>query len=43
MGLDATPLPDFPGPGTVYDGKFSEAAGRSYYRAWLDLLLEEGR
>lgn len=41
MGLDAEPLPDFPGPGNVYDGKFSEAAGRTFYRTWLDYMLEE--
>lgn len=41
MGLDADPLPDFNGPGNVYDGKFSEAAGRSFYRTWLDYMLEE--
>ncbi|MFI5613620.1 Rieske 2Fe-2S domain-containing protein [Amycolatopsis sp. NPDC051903] len=38
MGLDIEPLKDFPGPGAVYDGKFSEAAGRSFYRTWLDHL-----
>ncbi|MBV9001164.1 MAG: Rieske 2Fe-2S domain-containing protein [Solirubrobacterales bacterium] len=42
MGMAAEPLGDeFPGPGDVYDGKFSEAAGRTFYRTWLDLLLEE--
>ena len=41
MGLDAEPLADFPGPGNVYDGKFSEAAGRTFYRTWLDYMLEE--
>jgi phenylpropionate dioxygenase-like ring-hydroxylating dioxygenase large terminal subunit len=41
MGMGGEPLEDFPGPGEVYDGKFSEAAGRSFYRAWLDHLLEE--
>jgi len=42
MGLDGgPPIADFPGPGDVYDGKFSEAAGRTFYRTWLDLLLEE--
>jgi hypothetical protein len=41
MGLDSEPLSDFPGPGDVYDGKFSEAAGRTFYRRWLDYLLEE--
>jgi phenylpropionate dioxygenase-like ring-hydroxylating dioxygenase large terminal subunit len=41
MGLDGgAPIADFPGPGDVYDGKFSEAAGRTFYRTWLDLLLE---
>jgi len=39
MGLGAEPLGDFPGPGTVYDGKFSEAAARGFYRQWLDLLI----
>lgn len=41
MGLDREPLADFPGPGRVYDGKFSEAVARTYYRTWLDLILEE--
>jgi phenylpropionate dioxygenase-like ring-hydroxylating dioxygenase large terminal subunit len=41
MGLGRQPLNDFPGPGTVYDGKFSEAAARSFYRRWLDLLTVE--
>jgi phenylpropionate dioxygenase-like ring-hydroxylating dioxygenase large terminal subunit len=41
MGIDGEAIPDFPGPGDVYDGKFSEAAGRTFYRTWLDYLLEE--
>jgi phenylpropionate dioxygenase-like ring-hydroxylating dioxygenase large terminal subunit len=41
MGISGEPLTDFPGPGDVYDGKFSEAAGRTFYRTWLDLVLEE--
>lgn len=41
MGINGEPLTDFPGPGSVYDGKFSEAAGRTYYRTWLDHLLRE--
>ena len=41
MGIDAEPLTEFAGPGRVYDGKFSEAAGRTYYRTWLDHLLTE--
>ncbi|MGW7824073.1 aromatic ring-hydroxylating oxygenase subunit alpha [Streptomyces puniciscabiei] len=38
MGLKATPVDDFPGPGDAYDGKFSESASRSFYRTWLDYL-----
>ncbi|MFN8164227.1 MAG: SRPBCC family protein [Solirubrobacterales bacterium] len=41
MGIQADPIDDFPGPGKVYDGKFSEAAGRTFYRTWLDALLKE--
>jgi phenylpropionate dioxygenase-like ring-hydroxylating dioxygenase large terminal subunit len=41
MGIQADPLTDFPGPGRVFDGKFSEAAGRTFYRTWLDSLLKE--
>ena len=45
MGLDAPPLEpgEFPGPGDVYDGKFSESAARTYYRVWRDQLLEDAR
>ena len=42
MGLEAEPLTEFPGPGRVYDGKFSEAAGRLYWRTWLDLISKSG-
>lgn len=38
MGLGRRPLQDFPGPGEVYEGKFSEANARGFYRRWLDLL-----
>jgi phenylpropionate dioxygenase-like ring-hydroxylating dioxygenase large terminal subunit len=38
MGLGREPMADFAGPGTVYDGKFSEAAARSFYRRWLDYM-----
>lgn len=38
MGLHRKPLTDFPGPGTVYDDKFSEASQRNFYRYWLDLI-----
>ena len=41
MGLGRQPIEGFPGPGTVYDGKFSEAAARSFYRRWLDLVVGE--
>lgn len=42
MGIHLEPLADaFPGPGDVYDGKYSESAGRTYYRHWRDLMLEE--
>jgi phenylpropionate dioxygenase-like ring-hydroxylating dioxygenase large terminal subunit len=41
MGIQADPIADFPGPGRVFDGKFSEAAGRTFYRTWLDALLKE--
>lgn len=43
MGLNAEPLTDFPGPGRVFDGKFSEAAGRVFWRTWLDHLTTEGK
>lgn len=41
MGLEQEPMTDFPGPDDVYDGKFSESAARTFYRTWLDLMLEE--
>lgn len=41
MGMGGEPLADFPGPGEVYDGKYSEAAARGFYRRWLDLMTEE--
>jgi hypothetical protein len=42
MGIHLEPLGDeFPGPGDVYDGKYSESAGRTYYRRWRDLMLED--
>lgn len=39
MGLGMQPLQEFPCPGDVYDGKFNEAAGRTFYRTWLDYLV----
>ena len=43
MGIQADPIEGFPGPGKVYDGKFSEAAGRKFWRTWLDLITEGER
>ncbi|WP_231571406.1 aromatic ring-hydroxylating dioxygenase subunit alpha [Gordoniibacillus kamchatkensis] len=40
MGLHREPETDFPGPGTVYADKFSEASQRNFYRYWLDLMSE---
>jgi hypothetical protein len=40
MGLGRSPVTDFPGPGEVYDGKYSEANARAFYRRWLDCLLD---
>lgn len=42
MGKSATPAEEFPGPGLVLDGKFSEAAARDFYRRWLHELVSEG-
>jgi len=39
MGMGREPLRDFPGPGVVYDGKYSEAAARGFYQHWLDLMV----
>lgn len=38
MGLNRNPIDDFPGPGVVYDDKFTEANQRSFYKYWLELL-----
>lgn len=40
MGLHREPERDFPGPGTVYSDKFTEASQRNFYRYWLDLMSE---
>ncbi|MEW9671251.1 aromatic ring-hydroxylating dioxygenase subunit alpha [Ammoniphilus sp. 3BR4] len=42
MGMHREPVNDFPGPGTVYADKFSEANSRNFYRYWLDLLNIQG-
>jgi phenylpropionate dioxygenase-like ring-hydroxylating dioxygenase large terminal subunit len=41
MGMHQDPMPGFPGPGAVFDGKYSESAGRTFYRRWLELMLED--
>ena len=41
MGMGGVPMTDFAGPGEVYEGKYSEAAARGFYRRWLDLMLAE--
>ena len=41
QGIDRTPTEDFPGPGTAYEGKFSEANSRAFYSRWLDLVLDK--
>jgi phenylpropionate dioxygenase-like ring-hydroxylating dioxygenase large terminal subunit len=42
MGLGATPIRGFAGPGTVYEGKYNEANARAFYRRWLELLEAAG-
>jgi hypothetical protein len=41
MGMGAEPLADFPGPGTVFQGKFNEASARGFYRRWLADITRE--
>lgn len=38
MGLKRDPMKGFPGPGEVYEGKYSEANARGFYRRWIELL-----
>ncbi|QQK74450.1 aromatic ring-hydroxylating dioxygenase subunit alpha [Salicibibacter cibarius] len=38
MGMHREPVQDFPGPGVVYDDKFTEANARAFYRHWLDFI-----
>lgn len=38
MGMHREPVTNFPGPGTVYDDKFSEANSRNFYQTWLNKL-----
>lgn len=43
MGMGREPLTDFPGPGKVYEGKFSEESARGFYRRWLADMTDGGR
>jgi hypothetical protein len=43
MGRGIEPVDDFPGPGRVYPGKFSEESARGFYRRWLAELRDEAR
>lgn len=40
MGMQNKPITTFPGPGEVYDGKYSEANARAFYRRWLELITD---
>lgn len=39
MGMGRLRIDAFPGPGEAYEGKYSEANARAFYRRWLQLLL----
>lgn len=41
MGLGRAMRTEFPGPGEVFDGKFSEHNARRYYERWLQYMLAE--
>jgi hypothetical protein len=41
QGMHLTEVTDFPGPGHVYDCKFSEASLRGFYDHWLNVLLDK--
>jgi phenylpropionate dioxygenase-like ring-hydroxylating dioxygenase large terminal subunit len=41
-GMDRPEVEDFPGPGQVYDCKFTEASARGFYDHWLSLLVGGG-
>ena len=45
MGINIPTLDkdEFPGPGDVYDGKYSESAARTYYQVWRERILEVKR
>ncbi|WP_257008413.1 aromatic ring-hydroxylating oxygenase subunit alpha [Bacillus sp. FJAT-45350] len=43
MGLHRKPVTDFPGPGVVYDDKFTEASHRNFYSYWLELMNRDGK
>lgn len=41
MGQQQVPVADFPGPGTVYRGKFLEASARAFYQEWRRWMTAE--
>jgi phenylpropionate dioxygenase-like ring-hydroxylating dioxygenase large terminal subunit len=41
QGMGRARAQNFPGPGEVYEGKFSEANSRAFYEHWLGLMLDE--
>jgi phenylpropionate dioxygenase-like ring-hydroxylating dioxygenase large terminal subunit len=41
MGLDLTPMRDFPGPGVVYDQRLEDGVQRTVLRSWLDRMRAE--
>lgn len=42
MGIGAEEVRDFPGPGKVFAGKFSEESARGFYRRWLQDVAPGG-
>ena len=41
MGLGRQVRADFPGPGDVYEGKYSEINARAYYQRWVQLVRDD--
>ncbi|MBM2812429.1 MAG: 3-phenylpropionate/cinnamic acid dioxygenase subunit alpha [Chloroflexi bacterium] len=41
LGLDATPSPDWKGPGDCYMSGFTEESVRGFYRQWLKLVAHD--
>jgi phenylpropionate dioxygenase-like ring-hydroxylating dioxygenase large terminal subunit len=41
QGLGRPRAADFPGPGEVYESKYSENNARQFYRRWLELMTDD--